>query len=107
MSSKTLKGEYVELTYNTDTFRVISTKIELGDCLFAKFDEAASYVTYKHIQMLFQDIDKKEAPSMGLDLSPAHVRLEKSRVKELYHDFDKIIGEIQGSVIWADDLPVQ
>jgi len=104
MSSKIIKGKYVELTYNIDTFRVISTKIELGDCLFVKFDELASYLTYKHIQMLSKNLEKKEAPSLGLDLAPAHVRIEKSRVKELHDDFDKIIKEVQATVVWADDL---
>lgn len=57
--------------------------------------------------MLAKDLEKKKAPSLGLDLAPAHVYLEKSRVKELYDDFEKIIGEIQASVVWADDLPMQ
>lgn len=107
MSCKTIKGEYIELTYSTDSYRIITTKIQLGDCLFAQFDETASYLTYKHIQDLAQRADQEKAPTLCIDLAPAHVYLEKSRVRELYDDFEKIIEEVKANVAWPENSPMQ
>ena len=50
MSIEVVEGKYIRLTYNTETFRTVESVLQLGDCLFARFDEAATYFTYKFVQ---------------------------------------------------------
>ena len=42
MTIETVKGRYTTITYSRDTYHIIHSEIELGDCLFAKFDEASN-----------------------------------------------------------------
>ncbi len=46
-----VKQRYVTLTFDTETYQTIGSEIELGDCLFAKFDERATHFTYKSFKL--------------------------------------------------------
>lgn len=143
MSIETIKGQLIELTYNTDSFRAVRAEIELGDSVFAKFDETATFLTYQYLRhwatrdnseeptkafsfkqgkakkpSLLERLklvnpksceDKQELviPPHLFDLAPAYVFIPRSRVKELFADFENILGQVQSSIVWPEDIEVQ
>jgi hypothetical protein len=140
MSIATVKGKFIELVYDTGTFHTVRSEIQLGDSLFAKFDESATFFTYKYLQYwatttgaeepppafklrkankqkrrsFFEKLGLTRAKGEGLqipphcfDLAPAMVFLPRSRVKELYNDFEQILGQIKENIVWPKDSPMQ
>ena len=86
MSIETIKGQLIELTYDTNSFRAVRAEIQLGDSVFAKFDETATFLTYQYLRhwatkdgseesppaFCLEQGDKEVKPSL-LELSLIHI----------------------------------
>lgn len=143
MSIETIKGQLIELTYDTDSFKAVRAEIQLGDSVFAKFDETATFLTYQYLRhwatkdgsevpasfsfkqeakgkkpSLFERLklvnpksleDKEELviPPHLFDLAPAYVFIPRSRVKELFADFENILSQVQSNIVWPKETDVQ
>ena len=144
MSIETIKGQLIELTYDTNSFRAVRAEIQLGDSVFAKFDETATFLTYQYLRhwatkdgseesppaFCLEQGDKEVKPSLlerlklvkpkgrgdkkelaipphVFDLAPAYVFIPRSRVRELFADFENILGQVQSSIVWPDDVHMQ
>ena len=122
MSIETIKGKLIELTYDNNSFKAVRSEIQLGDCLYAKFDELATFSTYKYLQHWANSTDSEEPleaikleqadkelsiPRHLFDLAPAMVFIPRSRVRELFADFENVLAQVNQSIVWPPDAPIQ
>lgn len=62
MTLKTVKKNHVEITYNTCTMHIVRGEFQVGDCLFTRFDETATYVAYHWLKRAANDPHYTQKP---------------------------------------------